>query len=100
MMPNRIMSIIIITDVILPTSIGILTAEISWFFANHVFCPHLEISDLKYNKNNRPYLIIANKSKHMNAYEVVCYISYYANKKHMHSRTDITRPVLETTQKK
>lgn len=94
------MSIIIISDVILPTSIGILTAGISWFFANHVFCPHLEISDLKYNNNNRPYLIISNRSKHMNAYEVVCYISYYANKKHVYSRTDITRPVLETVQRK
>ncbi len=92
------MSIIIISDVLLPTSIGILTAGISWFFANHVFCPHLEISNLKYNSNNRPYLLISNRSKHMNAYEVVCHISYYANKKHAHSRTDITRYVLETTQ--
>lgn len=45
-------------------------------------------------------MIISNRSKHMNAYEVVCYISYYANKKHVYSRTDITRPVLETVQRK
>lgn len=94
------MNIDIILDVCLPIVVGIVTAGFCWFIANILFVPYLEVSDLKFTKKNRPYILISNKSKSVNAYEIVCYVSYYENGKLVHTRVDNTKPALETSIKR
>jgi len=94
------MTIDLISDVCLPIIIGIVTAGLCWFVSNIIFVPILDVSDLKFTKKNRPYILITNKSKNVNAYEIVCYISYYENGRLVHTRVDTTKPTLETKVKR
>lgn len=94
------MTIDVILDVCLPIIVGIVSAGLCWVITNVIFAPRLEVSELMFTKKNRPYIQIVNKSKIANAYEIVCYISYYENSKLVHTRVDNTKPALETNTKR
>lgn len=89
-----------LSELCLSILIGILTAGICWFFANFVFIPHIEISNLNVSKRKKRYVLISNYSKYMNAYEVMCYVNYYVDGKLMHTRCDNLKPILTSVKQK
>lgn len=74
---------------------SIFVAFLVWFVFNICLTPKLEISDIRYDKNRKPYIRVCNKSWFFRAYEVYCHISYYVEGDLVYKRTDNIIPVLK-----
>lgn len=77
--------------------IGIATSLIAWWVVNILFLPKLEVSELRFNNEKKPFLKIWNKSWHGSyIYEVKCYITYFLDpsRKICYKREDTMKPLL------
>lgn len=85
-------------DVIYSIILGVVASLIAWWAVNMLLIPKFDISEILFNNDSRPYIMVWNKSWHcLNAYDVKCYVSYYYEnqKKAFFIRENPTKPYLK-----
>lgn len=77
---------ILMSSIIVPIILGVLTTLIGWYITTVALAPKLNISDVKRDVDGVPFISIQNESRYLNAYKIFIFITYYDGQKPVYTK--------------